>query len=206
VKAREGQACVVAPQRADPHGALAIEGPVHSLLLSTTERRQPPTEETNMAEKKEERAPARFDPFRDLDRLVRGRFGERMGSPLSGWIDEFFGERAFPGRGVTAPLDITESDDRYTVTVELPGVAKDDVTVDVQDRVVSIRGEKKSEREEKKEKSHWIERSYGSFSRSFTLPTDAVDDRLEASFKDGVLKLSIPRAEKPKPRTVSIKS
>lgn len=159
-----------------------------------------------MAEKKEERAPARFDPFRDLDRLVRGRFGERMGSPLSSWIDEFFGERAFPGRGVTAPLDITESDDRYTVTVELPGVAKDDVTVDVQDRVVSIRGEKKSEREEKKEKSHWIERSYGSFSRSFTLPANAQADRVRASFKNGVLTIEIPKAEEKKPKVISIKS
>jgi HSP20 family protein len=69
-----------------------------------------------------------------------------------------------------------------------------------------IRGEKKSEREEKKERSRYVERSYGSFSRAFRLPGDADADRLEASFKDGVLTVRIPRSEAAKPKQIAIKS
>jgi HSP20 family protein len=73
------------------------------------------------------------------------------------------------------------------------------------ENVLSIRGEKKSEREEKKDKTHWLERTYGSFSRSFTLPPSAVSEQLRASFKDGVLSIEIPKKEETKPRQISIK-
>ena len=74
-------------------------------------------------------------------------------------------------------MDLSEDEKSYIVSVELPGVRKEDVTVELQDEVLTIRGEKKSEREEKKGKSHWVERSYGSFCRSFTLPADAPSPR-----------------------------
>jgi HSP20 family protein len=159
-----------------------------------------------MAEKQEkETSLARWDPFKDLDLMTRGPLSELGWPRWSKLFGEFLGERARPLRGAIPPLDVTESDEAYRVTIELPGVKREDVTLDLQDRNLCIRGEKRSEREEKKDRSHWIERSYGSFSRSFTLPADAVDDRIEANFKDGILTVTIPKSEKAKPRTVAIK-
>jgi len=84
-------------------------------------------------------------------------------------------------------------------------VRKEDVTVELHEDVLTIRGEKKSEREEKKDRSHWIERSYGSFSRSFTLPANAVAEEMKATFKDGVLSVEIPKKEAAKARQIAIK-
>lgn len=132
-------------------------------------------------------------------------------SPFS---EEFFSPQRFfrewsPPSQRPAPLapavDVTEDEKSYAITVELPGVKKDDVTVEVHENVLSIRGEKKTEREEKKDKTHWLERTYGSFSRSFTLPPSAVAGDLKATFKDGVLSLEIPKKEEVKPRQISIK-
>ena len=81
---------------------------------------------------------------------------------------------------------------------------KEDVHVDLQEGMLVIHGEKKSEREEKREHGRYVERSYGSFSRSFTLPSDADVDRLEASFKDGVLTIRVSRTEESKPRQIAI--
>jgi HSP20 family protein len=150
-----------------------------------------------------EKRPVRWDPFRELERW----------SPLREWpslrmgrlFDELLGE----GRAVSVPspaVDITEADDKYVVTAEVPGVKREDLTVELQEGVLSIRGEKKSEREEKKEKSRYLERSYGAFSRSFTLPSNADPDRIQAGFKDGVLTVTIAKTEETKPRVISIKA
>jgi HSP20 family protein len=155
-----------------------------------------------MTEKKQEegRAPARREPTWGLDPFDRLRALE--GLPRSGWLDEIFGERA---RMPVPAVDVTEADDAYRVTVELPGIARDDVSVEVHEGMLTIRGEKRSERDEKKEKSRWTERTYGAFSRSFSLPPDADADRIEASCRDGVLRLDIPKTEQPKPRVISVK-
>ncbi len=102
-------------------------------------------------------------------------------------------------------MDIHENDKQYIVTVEVPGGKKDDVTVEVQDGVLTIRGEKKSEREEKKEQRRWVERSYGAFTRSFSLPADADADHVDASLENGVLTVTIPRTEAAKPRAVRVR-
>ena len=113
------------------------------------------------------------------------------------------------GRGRPGPLspavDLTEDDKGYRVSIELPGVKREDVTVELHEDVLTIRGEKKSEREEKKDRSHWIERTYGSFSRSFTLPATAIADELKATFKDGVLTVEIPKKEAAKARQIAIR-
>jgi len=161
-----------------------------------------------MAEKqeKETRLPARWDPFGELMDWERGwPFREMRGPRFLRMFEDFFGERA-RGRGLVPALDITEDDGRYNVTVELPGVAKDDVHVEIEEGFLTVRGEKRSEREEKKGKTRWTERSYGSFCRSFSLPPNADADHVEASFKDGVLTLVLPMTEAAKPRQVSIKS
>jgi HSP20 family protein len=102
-------------------------------------------------------------------------------------------------------MDVAESKDGYTVTAEIPGVSKDDISVECHDNVITIKGEKRDEREETDEHRHYVERSYGSFSRSFRLPPDASED-IQASFRDGVLTVVVPKQEEKKPRTVTIKA
>jgi HSP20 family protein len=120
-------------------------------------------------------------------------------------FDEFVGARgARAGLGAPA-VDIAEDEQKYQITVELPGIGKDDVHVEIHENVMTIRGEKRSEREEKRQQSRWVERSYGSFNRSFTLPANAAADRVNASFKDGVLTIELPKTEAAKPKLISIK-
>jgi HSP20 family protein len=162
-----------------------------------------------MAEKTKEKGPegravAPWWPFREFEpwpSLLEGLLSHRGGR----LFDEV--SRDWPRRGGVVPaMEITEADAQYTISVELPGVRKEDVHVELDGGELTIRGEKKSEREEKKERSRYVERSYGSFSRSFTLPANADAARLAASFKDGVLSISIPKSEESKPRAVAIKS
>jgi HSP20 family protein len=163
-----------------------------------------------MTEKKERetKGVARWDPFAELEAWAPLRdwpFREFGTSRLARMMEEAFGRPARPGQLVPA-IDVSEDDGNYVVSAELPGVKKDDVTVECQDGVLTIRGEKKSEREEKKEKGRYLERSYGSFSRSFTLPSNADPDRIQAGFKDGVLTVTIAKTEETKPKVISIKS
>jgi len=144
---------------------------------------------------------AKESPRRDIS--LWNPFGEEFFSP-----ERFFREWTAPTQRAArlAPaVDVSEDETGYTISVELAGVKKEDVTVEVHENVLSIRGEKKSEREEKKEKTHWVERSYGSFSRSFTLPPTALSAELKASFKEGVLTIEIPKQEQVKPRQIAIK-
>jgi len=127
-----------------------------------------------------------------------GLFGRRR--LLGDLFRDLPAERAF-----VPAVEVSENDTHYTISVEVPGATKDDIHVDLREGMLVIHGEKKSEREEKKERTHYVERSYGSFSRAFTLPADADPERLEATFKDGVLKLSIPRSEAAKPRKIAIR-
>lgn len=149
-----------------------------------------------MAEQ-EDRSLVRFDPFEDFDFFGRGN--PFRGRGLARILDE-----SRQG-GFLPAVDISEDDDQYAITVEVPGAKRDDVTVEVHDNVLTIRGEKRSEREEQKEQRRWVERSYGSFSRSFTLANNAVGERVKASFEDGVLTVTIPKAEESKPKVISIK-
>lgn len=163
-----------------------------------------------MSEKKEAKSVARWDPFGELEgweSLREWPFRE-FGAPvrLGRMLEEFFGARA-GRRGQLAPaIDVSEDDGNYIVTVELPGAKKEDVTIECHDRMLTIRGEKKSEREEKREKGRYLERSFGAFSRSFTLPATADPDRIQASFKDGILTITIAKSEEAKPKVISIKS
>ncbi len=103
-------------------------------------------------------------------------------------------------------VEVKENGKHYTVTVELPGLDEKDVKVTVEDDVLSISGEKKVEKTD--DKTHYSERSYGSFTRAFTLPTDADHDKLSAKFAKGVLTIEIPKTAKPSPsvKQVEVKS
>ena len=101
-------------------------------------------------------------------------------------------------------LDISETKDDISVNVELPGVSSKDVNITLEDDVLTIKGEKKFEEEDNDKNYYRAERSYGTFQRSFTLPTEVKKDKIKADFKDGILSISIPKAEKVKPKKIEI--
>jgi HSP20 family protein len=102
-------------------------------------------------------------------------------------------------------VDIVETENEFTIKAEIPDVKKEDVKVTVDNGVLTIRGERKQEKEEKNKKLHRIERYYGSFTRSFTLPDNVDETKIGASFKDGMLNLQIPKTEASKPKAIEVK-
>jgi HSP20 family protein len=102
-------------------------------------------------------------------------------------------------------VDILEDGKEYLIKAELPDVRKEDVHVTVQEGVLSLTGERKFEKEEKGKKFHRVEMAYGSFSRTFELPMDANAAKIMAEFKDGVLKVHLPKSEEARPKTVEVK-
>ena len=97
----------------------------------------------------------------------------------------------------TPAVDIHETDDGFVIKAELPGVSKDDVSIDVHQNTLTLRGQRKHEAEVKEDQYHRVERSYGSFQRSFVLPTMVDQEKVQATFKDGVLELHLPKSEAP---------
>lgn len=110
--------------------------------------------------------------------------------------------------GVVPKVDVKESDDGYEIAAELPGLEEKDVNISLRGNVLSIAGEKKEEREEKKKDCYWSERSYGSFRRSFQVPDDVDADKVGAKFVKGVLTVTLPKSvdAKKKQRTIEIKT
>jgi HSP20 family protein len=105
----------------------------------------------------------------------------------------------------TPSVDISETEGEYQIKAEIPDVKKEDVRVTLEDGVLTIQGERKHEKEEKGMKFHRIERSYGSFVRTFSLPDVIDEDNVKAEFKDGVLSLHLPKSEKAKPKAIDVK-
>ena len=106
--------------------------------------------------------------------------------------------------GWNPSVDIAETNEEIVVKAELPGMTKEDVNISITDNILTLKGEKKQEKEVKEENYHRIERSYGSFQRSFTLPVKIQHEKVKATFKDGVLNISIPKAEEVKPKQIEI--
>jgi HSP20 family protein len=102
-------------------------------------------------------------------------------------------------------VDISEDDKEYVVKAELPEMKKEEIKINILDDVLSISGERKYEKEEKGKKYHRVERAYGSFMRSFTLPEDADGSKVSAEYKDGVLKVHLPKSEKARPKSIEVK-
>ena len=105
----------------------------------------------------------------------------------------------------TPLMDISEDNNEYLVKAELPELKKEEVKVNVENGELTISCERKSEKEEKGKKFHRIERSYGSFLRSFTLPESVNADKVSAEFKDGMLSVHLPKDEKAKPKSIEVK-
>lgn len=142
----------------------------------------------------------RWDPFRNLqalqDRMNR-LFNESVGR-VTGRPDEVFG-------GQWAPVvDIYEDDHEFVVKAELPGLEIKDIDLQIQENILTLRGERRLEKEVQKERYHRLERSYGSFQRSFTLPNIVNQETVKAKFKDGVLEIRIPKLEQAKPKQIPV--
>ena len=118
-------------------------------------------------------------------------------------FDAFFGQTD-QGRRWVPPMDLVEVEDHFVLKADLPGLAESDVNLEVQDGTLTISGERKAEHEQREKGWYRIERSFGSFSRSLTLPDGVVPDRIEASFNAGVLEVRIPKPEERKPQRISI--
>jgi HSP20 family protein len=151
--------------------------------------------------KKEPRELSRIEPF--FPGL--SPFGLTFGR----LFEDFF-RRPFLGEEtgslwMTPPVDVYEMDDTYTVKVELPGLVKEDVNITFENGVVTVSGEKKFEAEKKGRNYHRIERRFGAFSRQVALPVPVDFERADASFKDGVLEICIPKKEEAKAKSLKIK-
>ncbi len=144
----------------------------------------------------------RWDPFKELEEMEK-RIATLFGrAPLRKDGDR---EESLTVAEWAPLVDIVEDDKEYLIKAELPEVKKEDIKVSVQDDVLSISGERQYEKEEKGKKYHRVERAYGSFMRSFTLPDDADGSKVSAEFKDGVLKVHLPKSEKAKPKSIEVK-
>jgi HSP20 family protein len=144
----------------------------------------------------------RWEPVRELstvqnemNRLFNTFFDSRTPSHGAG--------RAVARRWTPA-LDVVENDEHFVLRADLPGLSENDVKIEVEDNVLTISGERKSEHEQTSKGYYRVERSFGSFSRSLTLPEGVDADAIQASFDNGVLEIQIPKPEQPKPRKVQI--
>ena len=150
----------------------------------------------------------RWDPFRVQWNPLKER------DELEHRLSTLLGHRASTGNGGKEALtvaewsplvDIVEDENEYRIKAELPAMKKEDVRLTVDNGVLTISGERKYEQEEKRDKHHRIERAYGSFVRSFSLPEDADGSKVTADYKDGVLHMHLPKSEKAKPKSIEIK-
>src|SRR5262245_62537880 len=124
------------------------------------------------------------------------------------WMTEFLGPDAgaFGREGKFLPeANIVETDKAVEVAVELPGMKPEDVKVEIRDNALLVTGEKKEEKEEKGKTFHRVERRTGMFRRVFPLPVEVMDDKVDARFTDGVLKIVLPKAEKVAPKHIEVK-
>jgi HSP20 family protein len=125
-------------------------------------------------------------------------------------LDEAFGGLPFPEQGnvITstwfAPTDVSEDQNTLRISMELPGVDPSDVRLSLENNILTIRGEKKQQAEENNERVHRFERTYGLFERTFALPNTVDPDKIEARYDNGVLFVSIPKAERAKPREIRV--
>ncbi|HEV3483970.1 MAG TPA: Hsp20/alpha crystallin family protein [Vicinamibacterales bacterium] len=137
----------------------------------------------------------RWDPVREL----AGMEVDRLNRMFADWYGEAF------NRGWLPPVDIYETDQHeFVIKAELPEMKREDINLTFEHNVLTLRGERKFEHEAKRDNFHRVERSYGSFSRSFTLPNTVDASRISAAYKDGVLTIRLPQRDDAKPKQISV--
>lgn len=145
---------------------------------------------------------SRWNPMKELEEMEK-RLSTIFGKAPSAASGEK--KEAIAVADWSPLVDITEDEKEYVVKAEIPEMKKEDIKLNVHDDLLTITGERKYEKEEKGKKYHRVERAYGSFMRSFTLPEDADSSKVSAEYKDGLLKVHIPKSEKAKPKTTEVK-
>ena len=142
-----------------------------------------------------------WNPFREME-TMQDRILRAMN--LSTTRGDAEGKQGITTTEWTPTVDISEDEHGYHIKAELPEVKKEDVHVTVESGVLTIRGERRFEKEETKRKYHRVERSYGSFLRSFSIPDDADPTVVSAEYKDGVLSILLPKSEEKKPKRIEV--
>ena len=138
------------------------------------------------------------DPARDrFNRLLEQAFGDVF-TPMAA-TEDVSNRRWMPA------VDVEETSDAFVFTCELPGLTKEDVGITLENNVLTIRGERRFDDTQENRNYHRVERAYGAFSRSFTLPSNVKADAVEAAFKEGLLTVTVPKLEEAKPRSIEIR-
>jgi len=141
----------------------------------------------------------RWDPFRDLSTIQ-----DRMNKLFEDTLARSRGEESTSLAAWAPPVDIYETKEAIVVKAELPGIEQKDIDVQVHDNILTLRGERKFESDVKRENFHRIERSYGTFQRSFSLPNIIQQDQIKARFNNGILEITLPKVEEAKPRQIKV--
>jgi HSP20 family protein len=140
----------------------------------------------------------RWNPWREIEEMA-DRYTKAVGQAQTG------GQEVVATGDWAPRVDIAETENAFEIKAEIPEVNKEDVKVTVYNGILTIRGERKQEKEEHGKKFHRIERKYGSFTRNFTLPDNVDETDIQAAFKDGILNLQIPKTEAAKPKAIEVK-
>ena len=146
----------------------------------------------------------RWEPMQDLLELRDEMNRALEGRPLRARLRRYSGEEEGMRGAWLPPVDIRETKDAIEIMAELPGVDAENVDVSVEGNVLTIRGERRQEQVREDETFHRVERSYGMFERSFTLPRSVNAEKVSASYRDGILTVTVPKREEAKPKTVKV--
>ncbi len=141
----------------------------------------------------------KYDPFRELKSLQ-----DEMNRLFMSSVPRGFGEEDLATGGWSPRVDIFESESELVLEAELPGMQRDDFEVSIENNVITLRGERKFEKKDESDNYHRVERAYGSFTRSFSLPRSVSAEGTTADFKNGVLRVTLPKKEEAKARKIEI--
>ena len=140
----------------------------------------------------------RFEPFRELTALQ---------NEMGRWMNVLAGGTTTPGNGSSTWLpavDVWETDNELVLSLDLPGIPEDKISVELDDNVLTVSGERERTQEQSSERFYRFERRYGTFSRSVTLPAGVTDQDITANYNDGVLEVRVPKPEEQKPKRIQV--
>ena len=141
----------------------------------------------------------RWDPFRDMN-VLQDRMNRLFEDAGRGWR----GSEPSATTAWSPAVDIFETEGEIVVKAELPGMERKDITLNLEKNVLTLKGERRFDKETKEENYHRVERAYGGFSRSFSIPATVDEEKIKADYKDGVLKIILPKKEQLKPKQIQI--
>lgn len=141
----------------------------------------------------------KYDPFRELKSLQ-----DEMNRLFMTSVPRGFGQEDMASGGWAPSVDIYESENEIVLEAELPGMKREDFEVSIENNVITLKGERSFEKKDERDNYHRVERAYGSFTRSFSLPRSVSADGTAADFKDGILRVSLPKKEEAKARKIEV--